>query len=230
MLFRFAGRAPRAPRGCRPARVAGGVLRRVRRRYARPRHAPHADVIAALAEDRIVSQEVALPRIEESRGITQAYWDRPHRSNWTEWDTQDETELSRTEVDRSLFEWDPLRRAMLRFLQDFDAVICPVAERSAGPHNSVDAQSYIYTLPFSLTGWPVAVIRAGPASDGMPIGVQVASGPWRDDVALAVAGRVETLLGGWHREPNLLSPPRSASGRAIFARHNGIDYHFHSPK
>ncbi len=129
-----------------------------------------ADVIAALAEDRIVSEEVALPRIEESRGITQAYWDRSHPSNWTEWDTQDGTGLSGTEVDRSLFEWDRLRRAMLRFLQDFDAVICPVAERAAGPHGSVDAQSYIYTLPFSLTGWPVA---------------------------LALAGRIETLLGGW---------------------------------
>lgn len=156
-----------------------------------------ADVVAALAEDRIVAEEAALPRIEESLAITRVYWNRSHPSNWTEWDAQDGSELSGTAVDRGLFDWDRLRRAMLRFLRDFDVVICPVAERAAGPHGSVDAQSYIYTLPFSLTGWPVAVVRAGTASDGMPIGVQVAAGPWRDDTALALASRVETLLGGW---------------------------------
>lgn len=155
------------------------------------------DVVAALAEDRIVAQEAALPRIEESLAITQVYWSRSHPSNWTEWDAQNGSELSGTAVDRGLFEWDRLRRAMLRFLQDFDVVLCPVADHAAGPHGNIEAQSYIYTLPFSLTGWPVAVVRAGTALDGMPIGIQVAAGPWRDDIALALAGRIETLLGGW---------------------------------
>ena len=100
------------------------------------------------------------------------------------------------EIDRALFDWDRLRLAMLRFLQDFDVVICPTAKRAAGPHGSVEAQSYTYALTFSLTGWPVAVVRADTASNGIPIGVQVAASPWRDDVALALADRIETLLGG----------------------------------
>ncbi len=90
---------------------------------------------------------------------------------------------------------------MLRFLQDFDAVVCPVAEHPAEPHGGITAQSYQFTLPFSLTGWPVAVVRAGESSDGLPIGVQVAAGPWRDEVVLALAERIESTLGGWRAPP-----------------------------
>jgi amidase len=35
----------------------------------------------------------------------------------------------------------------------------------------------------------------------LPIGVQVAAGPWREDVALAVAKQIETALGGWQPPP-----------------------------
>ena len=106
-----------------------------------------ASIVAALAEDRIAVDEVALPRIEESRAITQVYWNRPHPSNWTVFDTPDPSTLSGTEVDRWLFEWDRLRRVMLRFLQDFDVVLCPVTECAADPHGSVDAQSCITLGP-----------------------------------------------------------------------------------
>jgi amidase len=50
-----------------------------------------------------------------------------------------------------------------------------------------------YTTSHSLTGWPAATVRCGTSSDGLPIGVQVAAHPWRDDVALAL----ETALGGY---------------------------------
>jgi amidase len=56
---------------------------------------------------------------------------------------------------------------------------------------------FIYTLPFSLTGYPCVVVRAGTSPEGLPIGVQVVAGPWRDDVALAAAQHIETALGGW---------------------------------
>ena len=34
---------------------------------------------------------------------------------------------------------------------------------------------------------------------GLPIGVQIVARPWREDVALAVAKHLETVLGGWER-------------------------------
>ena len=48
-----------------------------------------------------------------------------------------------------------------------------------------------YTLAHNLTGWPAAVVRAGTSPEGLPIGVQVVAPPWREDVALAVAGALE---------------------------------------
>jgi amidase len=60
-------------------------------------------------------------------------------------------------------------------------------------------REFAYTLPYSLTGWPVAVVRAGTSSDGLPIGVQVAAAPWRDDIAIAAARVIEEATGGWRR-------------------------------
>jgi amidase len=52
-------------------------------------------------------------------------------------------------------------------------------------------------MAHNLTGWPAAVVRAGTSPEGLPIGVQVAAKPWREDVALAVAGLIEENAGGW---------------------------------
>jgi amidase len=54
---------------------------------------------------------------------------------------------------------------------------------------------------YNLTGWPSAVVRAGTSEEGLPIGVQVVARPWREDVALAVAKRIEEALGGWQAPP-----------------------------
>jgi len=45
-------------------------------------------------------------------------------------------------------------------------------------------------------------VRGGTSPEGLPIGIQVVARPWREDVALAVAQHLETVLGGWQR-PNL---------------------------
>ncbi|WMS44023.1 AtzE family amidohydrolase [Acuticoccus sp. MNP-M23] len=48
----------------------------------------------------------------------------------------------------------------------------------------------IYTQPISFIGLPVVVVPAG-LIDGMPIGVQLIAAPWREDIALAAARRLE---------------------------------------
>jgi amidase len=60
-------------------------------------------------------------------------------------------------------------------------------------------KSFTHTAAYNLTGWPAAVVRCGTSSDGVPIGVQVVSHPWREDICLAVAKQLETVLGGWQR-------------------------------
>lgn len=100
---------------------------------------------------------------------------------------------------------DEFRDDMLFFMKDFDAILCPVVACPALPHGfSLEGRThgaFGYSMIFSLTGWPSAVVRAGTSPEGLPIGVQVASSPWREHVALAVALQIERVFGGW-------KPPR----------------------
>jgi amidase len=68
------------------------------------------------------------------------------------------------------------------------------------PHGA-DGGGIPYTLTWSLLGNPAVVVRAGTTPDGLPVGVQVAAPPWREDLALAAASIVERASGGW-RPPN----------------------------
>jgi len=98
-------------------------------------------------------------------------------------------------------ELDQFRAQMLAFLRDYDAILSPVCAHAALPHGtSIDEgtfQGFSYTMTYNVTGWPAAVVRCGQTATGLPIGVQIAAHPWREDVALRIAGRLEELCGGW---------------------------------
>ncbi|HWC99965.1 MAG TPA: amidase [Candidatus Sulfopaludibacter sp.] len=100
--------------------------------------------------------------------------------------------------------WDSLyrfRAAMHRYLQSYDAVLSPACATPAVPHGTSieDAtfRGFSYTMTYNVTGWPAAVVRCGESPEGLPINLQIAAHPWREDVALAVALRLEQLFGGW---------------------------------
>jgi amidase len=110
--------------------------------------------------------------------------------------------LTGAEVVGLFTDWDRFRTAMLQFMFDYDAILCPADYRPAGSHHEEADLRFSYTLPFSLSGWPCVVVRAGTSAQGLPIGVQIAAPPWREDIALAVAQVIEDALGGW-RAPAL---------------------------
>jgi amidase len=97
--------------------------------------------------------------------------------------------------------WDHFRSRMLQFMSHYDALLCPVDHHPAPPFRERDVRRFDYTVPFSLTGYPAAVVRVGSAPDGLPIGVQIVAHPWREDVALALASILEQEFGGWQRAP-----------------------------
>lgn len=157
----------------------------------------------SLEEAGATVEEAVPSRIEESWAITKAYWARARSHSWREWLPAGRgADMTAEEIERSIFEWDRLRRAFLGFIERYDAIVCPVAEHAAGSKGDERDTDFIFTLPYSLTGWPCAVVRAGTSPEGLPIDVQVVARPWRDDVALAVAGRIENVLGGW-RPPSM---------------------------
>ena len=98
-----------------------------------------------------------------------------------------------------LADWDRLQSGMLSFMEHYDLIVCPVSAYPAVPHGATTdiGDGFTYTRIFNLTGWPVVVVRVGVSSEGLPIGVQLVARPWREDVALAAAGHLESVLGGW---------------------------------
>jgi amidase len=106
---------------------------------------------------------------------------------------------TKRELVELLVEWDAYRGAMQAFIRRYDAILCPVDAAPAQEHGLVRGSSYAYA--YNLTGWPGVVVRAGTSPEGLPIGVQVVARPWREDVALALAARIEEATGGWLPPP-----------------------------
>ena len=112
--------------------------------------------------------------------------------------------ISTVEFTEALEELDLYRSDMLRFMNDYDVIVCPTTATAAPPHGVTFEESNkngFYTGPYNLTGWPGTVVRCGASSEGLPIGVQVIARPWREDVSLAVAGWLESVFGGWQKPP-----------------------------
>jgi amidase len=146
-----------------------------------------AAAVSALADVGVVSEGGALPGggHELTREIWASYGGR----------------MSSADVYGLLRRWDAYRRRMLEFLEPYDLILSPAFDRPAPRHDEVDEDKtwdgVSYTTPFSLTGWPSAIVRAGTAAGTLPLGVQIVARPWHDHVALAAAACVETALGGW---------------------------------
>jgi amidase len=98
-------------------------------------------------------------------------------------------------------ELDAYRAGMMRFLREYDAILCPAYIHPALPHGDSirdeNFRGFSHTMAFNVAGWPAAVVRCGESRTELPIAVQVAAGPWREDIALRVALWLEQAMGGW---------------------------------
>ncbi len=122
------------------------------------------------------------PALGEAYQVTLAYWGRKHMNH-----------------DRLYERWDAFRTSFLRFMSRFDIVLSPVAPNVAPliREKPVGDHQLSYTVPYSLSGNPCVVVRAGTSPENMPIGVQVVAANWHDGTALRAARAIERRLGGW---------------------------------
>ncbi len=124
---------------------------------------------------------------------------------WIKAEIESAEKIGTDEFTALLEEWDRFRSAMLAFMKNFDAILCPVNASPALAHGVSRTEERrpagSYTNVYNLTGWPAVVVRAGTSPEGLPIGVQIVARPWREDVALAIAQHIETALGGWRPPP-----------------------------
>ena len=109
--------------------------------------------------------------------------------------------LDAVTLDALIARWWHLRSRMHGFFASYDVILAPVNAGPAFAHGGLAEpgaiEAFSYTVTYTLTGWPGAVVRGGTSPEGLPIGVQIVAPPWREDVALAVAGFLESELGGF---------------------------------
>jgi len=95
-------------------------------------------------------------------------------------------------------EWDNYRAAMAAFAKQYDVLLCPAYSKAGLRHGESvldeNFRGFRHTMAFNVAGWPAAVVRGGTSREGLPIAVQVAAAPWREDIVLAVAAHLEAAL------------------------------------
>jgi len=99
---------------------------------------------------------------------------------------------------------DLIRIQIFEQMKRFPVLLCPVASIPAFRHGErswqiesktvqyLDAWSYCEW--FNLLGVPAAAVPVSHSSEGLPIGVQIVSGPWEEERALSVAEELEQIL------------------------------------
>ncbi len=134
--------------------------------------------------------------------------DQVHPLSWELLATQEEAgrmsypEFLDTWVQRDLFSARLAKR-----MEDFPVLLCPVASVPAYPHGQREwtiggrkvtyPQIFSYSQVFNMTGNPAAVVPVGRSAEGMPIGIQVVARKFEDATAVAVARKLEVLLGSY---------------------------------
>ena len=114
-----------------------------------------------------------------------------------------ERSLSGVEFNKLITRWQEFKSDMISFINEYDILLSPTTAFAAQEHGFSTIRSVIpsfsYTMVHNLTGWPAVVLKGGEDDKGMPIGIQIASPPWREDLALAVAKFIEKETGGWEK-------------------------------
>jgi aspartyl-tRNA(Asn)/glutamyl-tRNA(Gln) amidotransferase subunit A len=94
------------------------------------------------------------------------------------------------------------QQQMLRLFDSVDAILAPatpcvaplIGEKTFvldGVEMPVRPNIGLYTQPISFIGLPVVAVPV-PTALGLPIGVQIITAPWREDIALRIARALET--------------------------------------
>jgi len=113
--------------------------------------------------------------------------------------------LSAMELLNAWAELDLLRAKTLAEMSEYPVLLCPVASIPAFRHNertwTIDGRSVDYLDAMRYTQWfnalacPAAVVPVGASPEGLPIGVQIVTRPFEDEIALGVAAQVDAAFG-----------------------------------
>jgi Asp-tRNA(Asn)/Glu-tRNA(Gln) amidotransferase A subunit family amidase len=101
-------------------------------------------------------------------------------------------------------ERDRLREELVQWMETTPIIIAPVGATPAYPHDTLKVtvngntfgtfKAFSYAQTFSVFNLPVVTVPAGKSAEGLPIGVQIAGGPFTEELILAAAEIVEAAL------------------------------------
>jgi amidase len=121
-------------------------------------------------------------------------------------------------VQRDIFD---LRAAVRRLFAEVDILICPVAAGPAPLHGRPPAglpqqeyqryRAFDFVHLIAIAGLPAVSVPVG-SEDGLPIGVQVAGPPFREDLVFSAAAVLEPATGGV-RAPALTATERGGDSQ-----------------
>jgi aspartyl-tRNA(Asn)/glutamyl-tRNA(Gln) amidotransferase subunit A len=101
------------------------------------------------------------------------------------------------------------RRWMEAIFHDYDLLILPTTPITAPMIEGTNAIEQArrltrFTAPFNLTGLPALSLPCGYDSSGLPIGLQMVSGAWREARLLQAGHAYERTTSGIKRSPTIL--------------------------
>ncbi len=105
-----------------------------------------------------------------------------------------------------LMEVDAYKTAMLGFMREYDAILCPASSHPPMRHGDgakTRYEKWTFLSGCNLTGWPALVLRADSTSAGLPLGVQLVGRPFGDKTVIELARIVESACGGYRRPTTL---------------------------
>jgi Asp-tRNA(Asn)/Glu-tRNA(Gln) amidotransferase A subunit family amidase len=126
---------------------------------------------------------------------------------------QSGADTSSDEIARAARELEASREAILKIFDEIDVLLTPtvpvpppaITDLEEHP-DELRARELLLlrnTRPFNVWGIPAISIPCGFTQDGMPIGLQLAAAPWREDVVLQAAHAYEQAT-TWHTKmPNV---------------------------
>jgi fatty acid amide hydrolase 2 len=124
-------------------------------------------------------------------------------------------ELAPVATDRAIAYRDELRAEVLERLGGHGVLLYPSHPLPAPRHGDplLPPIRWVYTALFNALELPVTQVPLGLNGRGLPLGVQVAAPPDRDDLSIAVALDLERAFGGWvlPRWPERLRAPVRAA-------------------
>jgi Asp-tRNA(Asn)/Glu-tRNA(Gln) amidotransferase A subunit family amidase len=128
---------------------------------------------------------------------------------------------------------DLLKTRLAHQMSRFPVLLCPVAPIPAFRHGerawTVEEQTVHYLDAWRYTAWfnllqnPGISVPVSVSAEGLPIGVQIVTGPWQEPLALRAARVIEQARGAWIAPPapfgtigGAKAPPPQVIGTAQF--------------